>query len=196
MPQRFLGDASPTAMKILNYILPTVSLWLTAVGLDVNAAYIALALAASGAGSLFLSYYRPEKTFGRMVSKMLLSTLAGLIFGTAIVQWRQVETYSFAAVVYCLVSLLALMFLKSVVGVGEQNADSITKTVLQRIFQIPLRGALDSDTAKTNLSTRKGVSITKVDDEQPVVTIHKSAKPDLVQVIESTEVTKKTQEGG
>lgn len=189
MPTRFLGDTNPIAMKILNFLLPAFSFMLTTYGLEIDWQYVALAVGSSVAGSLLLGFYRPERTLGRMVYKMLLSAVAGLIFGSAAVAWWKFETFAYVGVAYCVSALMALFFLKSLVGFGQANSDSLTRTVLQRIFNVPIPPAKDCPDGEKTVRRKKdrGVHVAH-SDGKPVVVIDAGAKPDEVRVIEQTVV--------
>src|SRR6478735_5689451 len=188
MPDRFTqADPSPIAMKLLNFILPSISFALTSFGLDVDLPYVCLAIGSTAAGSMLLNFYRPEKTIGRTVYKSIMAAVAGVVFGSALIAWRQVEAPPYVAMYYCLASMLSLMFLKSVVTFGEANSDSLIRTVIQRVFDIPVKG----DCPDQHIARNKGVTIENAAAEKPVVVIDPNAKPDSVRVIEETVVDTK-----
>src|SRR3954468_9270165 len=114
MPMRMLTDNSTLPMKILNFTLPTATFWLTAVGLAIDWQYVALVIGSTLAGSLLLGFYRPEKTFAARLYKIAMSVVAGLVFGSGFVAWRQLEHPANIAMAYCITSMLALIFLRTI----------------------------------------------------------------------------------
>src|SRR3954468_11231193 len=115
MPMRMLTDNSTLPMKILNFTLPTATFWLTAVGLAIDWQYVALVVGSTFAGSLLLGFYRPEKTFAARVYKIAMSVVAGLVFGSVMVEYWHLENHAFISGTYCSVSMLALIFLRTIV---------------------------------------------------------------------------------
>jgi len=174
-------------MKLLNFILPSISFALTSFGLEIDLPYICLAIGSTAAGSMLLNFYRPEKTLGRTVYKSIMAAVAGVVFGSALIAWRQVEAPPYVAMYYCLASMLSLMFLKSVVTFGEANSDSLIRTVIQRVFDIPVKDACPDE----HIARKKGVTIENAAAEKPVVVIDANARPDSVRVIEETVVDTK-----
>jgi len=141
---RILAEhATPPFMKALYLVLSTSSFVLTSIGLAVDWQYIALAVGTSVCGSLVLAYIRPEKTFWRQVVKGLMATIVGLVFGSAIIENRGIETPEYVGLTYFLTSLLALIIIRALVALTEAKAGSVVVTIVQRILNVNLESADD-----------------------------------------------------
>lgn len=205
MPTRFIGDHTPDlVMKMFNLLLAAISFGLAALGLEIDVQYVALVIGSTVAGSLLLGFYRPEKTFVERMKKIAMASLAGLIFGSAIIAWREITTPAFVSLTYCMTSMLVLIFLRTLVGLTETNAGTLTTTLIQRIFNVKLdrRGNCPDDeihTTKGGTRSRRrrpriaanDIHISKNPNAPPTVVIGDSAKPDEVKIIEQTVVETK-----
>lgn len=125
-------------MKALFVVLSLSSFVLTGLGLQIDLQYIALAVGSSVAGSLMLAYIRPERTFWRQLVKGCMATIVGLIFGAAIIEYYAIEVPEYIGLVYFVASLLALIAIRALVGLFEQNATSFTAALIQRILNVPV----------------------------------------------------------
>lgn len=201
MPTGAIGDHTPDLlMKLFNLLLAAISFGLAALGLEIDVQYVALVIGSTIAGSLLLGFYRPERTFVERLKKIAMASLAGLIFGSAIVSWRMIEMPAFISLTYCMTSMLVLIFLRTLVGLTETNAGTLTTTLIQRIFNVKLNRKGDCDdeihttkggTRRTRRRPRQGIHISQSPDKKPVVVIDETAKPDEVRVIEETVVDTK-----
>lgn len=193
----FLGDSTRASMKVINFTIPSIALWLTALGLEVDAQYLMLVGGSSIAGSLMLGYFKPEKTFFAQLNQMIMATIGGLILGSAFVEWRQYQNPAYISLSYCICSMLVLIFLRTIVRLFEANAGKFTTTLIQRIFNVKL-DEVDTEFHKTKGGGRRRVNrldndirVEKKDHLPPTVIIGPSAKPDEIRVIEQTEVETK-----
>lgn len=179
-------------MKVMYFLPPLASFWLTAFGLEIAWHYVALVVGSAIAGALVLGYYRPEKTFFRSVYKTVIASMAGMIFGSVVVAWRTMEHPAYVAATYCVCSMVVLFLLKSVIGYGERNAEGLTRTIFERIFNVEKKD-LDAVKRQKRTARRGGVHVSHAPDT--TVVIDKSAVPDEVRVIEQTVVETK-KDGG
>lgn len=139
-------------MKALYLILSFASFALTYAGLAVDWQYVALCIGSSIAGSLVFGYIRPELTFWRQAVKGCMATIVGLIFGSALIEWQSIEKPEYIGLAYFSASLLALIVIRTLVGLFETNAGSITVTLIQRVFNIRLS---ENDGEKHSRKNRK-----------------------------------------
>lgn len=193
MSSRLLSE--PVLVKAFNLFLAAISFGLTALGLEIDVKYVALVIGSTFAGSLLLGFFRPEKSFGDRMRKIGMAQVAGLIFGSVIVEWRGMVSPSYIAGTYCTTAMVALIFLRSLVGLTESNAGNLTTTLIQRIFNVKLsRKGDDPDIHRTKGGTRRrtqqaagGVHISQSPDGgKPTVKIDAGARPDEVRIVEET----------
>ncbi len=154
MPKVMLEHSSPPFMKALYLILSLSSFVLTYFGLAIDWQYVALCVGSSIAGSLVFGYVRPELTFWRQAVKGCMATIVGLIFGSAVIEWQGIEKPEYIGLAYFSASLLALILIRTLVGLFETNAGSLTVTLIQRVFNIRLEGEA-SDLAGKHNSQKK-----------------------------------------
>lgn len=177
----------PLAMKLLNFMLPTLSFLLTATGLEIDPFYVALAAGSSMAGSLLFGFVRREKTFGAQLYKFTMATIGGLIVGSFVNHWRGYEAPAVMSLVFCLSSLTVLIFLKTIVSLTEENSRAFTVTLIERVFKIDLGPKEEKRRQRSpNPRPRPGVHLTEEPNGQPSVTIDKSATPDEINIVEQT----------
>lgn len=185
---------SSLGMKVLYLLVSVISFFLTAVGLEVDWQYVALAAGASVAGSLVLGYLRREKTLWQQIGKTLIATITGIIVGGAVIEYRGYSSRAYIGLAYFASSLLALILIRTLVSLFETNADSLTVTLIQRVFNVKLdRRGDDGEQLvhKPRRRSRGDVHVTQAAGEKPAVVIDDNAKPDEVRVIEQTVVDKK-----
>lgn len=174
-------------MKALYLILGALSFVLTNAGLQIDWQYVAVALGGAIAGSLVLGYIRPEVTFWRQAIKGCIATIVGLIFGAAVVEYQAIDRPAFIGLSFFITSLLALILIRTLVGLFEANAGSLTVTLVQRIFNIKLDRTDDVEKVRAR-ARRRDIKITRNAGDDPTVEIGKHARPDEVRVIEQTVV--------
>lgn len=195
--QHTFGEPLSLPIMIVNSTLPLITLALTTVGLGIDWQYVALALGSSLAGSLLFGYVRREGTIGRQIYKVAMSTIAGVIFGSALVAWRGYQEPAMVSLAYCVAAMLVLIFLRTVVSTFEENAEAITKIFIQKIFTFKVP---DEKPGRGNVARRKnrrtkadGIHLTRDPGGKPTVTIDEGTQPDEVRIVEET-VIEKTKE--
>lgn len=186
------GEPLSLVMKALNFMLPTISVFLTAIGLAIDWHYIALAAGSTMAGSLIFGYFRREKTFGAQLYKFMVATIGGLVLGSFIAYWRDYTAPAVISLTYCVSAMLVLIFLRTVVSLFEENSRTFTVTLIERIFNIKLdpRKPTRQRSQNTDSRPRQGIHLTEDNGGHQSVTIDNTATPDEVRIIEQTVIQK------
>lgn len=165
-------------MKSAYLLLCAASFALTSIGLEVDWVFISLAIGGSLAGSMLLGYFRREKSLFEQGYKILAASVAGLIVGSVIVRYRSMEDPAYIAAVYSASGCLVLFFIRTIVGLAESNAGSITTTLIERVFNIELQ---------KKGKAKRGSMISVVPDECPLAN-------DRMQISETTKITETTKD--
>lgn len=102
--------------------------------LNTQIEYIFTIMGASLAGAIVLAYFRRDRDHKEIFFKTACAAICGLVSGSVIARYYQVESMEYVAAIYFIASLLALFFIKGLLSVTEQNASGLIVTVIQRIL--------------------------------------------------------------
>jgi len=175
-------DYSSLVLKMVNFIIPVFSFVLTAIGLEVDWYYVALAIGGSVSGSVMLSYFRREKSRYEQIYKMLTSAIGGLIVGSAVVTYYGMMVHPYIALTFFMCSMIVLVILRTFLSLTETNAITLTTTLIQRIFNIKLDTPEEKRRGKHNHLTPEKILTEGIPPH---------IKPDEIKVIEETVITDK-----
>lgn len=137
MPNTFNFDSSPF-MKLFDAAILTIAFVFNAVVLDAEWQSLAIAIGGSLSGSVVLAYFRRDSRKMEQFFKVLCSSIGGLVLGTVLLEYFHVENPAYRLGLFFFTSMLALVVLKSLLTMTEQNASDVVRGVLQRVFNLRL----------------------------------------------------------
>lgn len=153
-------------MKLAHMFSLLTSFVMIIAALNVDWQYIALAGGGSFAGAVILAYFRRESNQYEQLYKILAGTIAGIIIGAGITEYRQLTAPSYIAVTFFLAGSLNLLILRTIVSMTESNAQRLTTTLVQRIFNVNL-GDGEPPAAASRRSKSAGPRVTPTDSVPP-----------------------------
>lgn len=126
-------------MKILDAAILTVAFMFNALILDAEWESLAIAIGGSLSGSIILAYFRRDSRKVEQFFKVICSALGGLVLGTVLQEYLQIETPGYRLGLFFIASMLSLVVLKSLLSLTEKNSGEIVRGILQRVFNLQLK---------------------------------------------------------
>ena len=109
---------------------------LNALVLDAEWERLITAVVGSISGSIILAYFRRDPNRGEQVFKVLCSAIGGLVLGTVLQKYLHIEAEEYKLGLFFSTSMLALVILRSLLSLTENNVAEVMRGVLQRVFNL------------------------------------------------------------
>ena len=111
---------------------------LNALVLDAEWERLITAVVGSISGAIILAYFRRDPNKGEQVFKVLASAIGGLVLGTVLQKYLHIESEEYKLGLFFATSMLALVILRSLLSLTENNVAEVLRGVLQRVFNLRL----------------------------------------------------------
>jgi hypothetical protein len=125
-------------MKVLDFIVLTVTLLFNTLILGLDLAYIAVAIGGSLSGAVMLAYFRRDPRKTEQAFKTLCAAIGGVILGSTLEEFAKVTQPKYLLGIYFFSGLLSLAILRGLLNLTERNSAELCRMVLQRIFNLRL----------------------------------------------------------
>lgn len=125
-------------MKILDAAILTIAFVFNALVIDPEWRSIIIAIGGSLSGSVILAYFRRDVRKGEQLLKVIASAVGGLVLGTVLQEYTHIESEAYRLGLFFATSMLALVILRTLLNLTEQNAADAVKGILQRVFNLRL----------------------------------------------------------
>lgn len=134
MSHQFIETNS--AMKTLDAAILTLAFVYNALVLDADWQSLAVAIGGSVSGAIILAYFRREARKGEQMIKVIASAIGGLVLGAVLQKYLNIESVEYRLGLFFACSMLALVVLRSLLSLTENNVAELIRGVLQRVFNL------------------------------------------------------------
>lgn len=131
-------DTAPLS-RIIDAFVLTGAFVFNALVLDVETMQLAVAVGGSLSGSMVLAYFRRDLTRFELLFKIIASAIGGLVLGTVLQKYLNIEAAEYRLGLFFFCSMLALVVLRSLLSLTENNVAQMLKGILQRVFNLQLK---------------------------------------------------------
>lgn len=138
------------AMKLFDAISLTLIFVFNALILDPEWLSIALAVGGSLSGAMMLAYFRRDNTFWELFLKVCSSAIGGLVLGTVLQEYLNIEPPAYKLGLFFFSSLLALGTIGAMLSIADKNLAAVLKAVLQRLSGIKLENEVIRQDVRSN----------------------------------------------
>ena len=128
-------DATPLT-KIFDAAVLLVAFAFNALVLDAEWQSLAIAVGGSFSGSIILAYFRRDVRKVEQAFKVIASAIGGLVLGTVLQKYLHIESEEYRLGLFFVSSMLALVVLRSLLSLTENNVADMLRAVLQRVFNL------------------------------------------------------------
>lgn len=111
----------------------------TSVLIDAEWRALAIAVGGSVAGAIMFGYFRRDSQKIEQFFKVVASAIGGLVLGTVLQTYFNIENESYRLGLFFACSLLALVVLRSLLSLTENNVADALKNIFQRVFNLQLK---------------------------------------------------------
>lgn len=125
-------------MKAFDLAILTATFIFNTLVLGLDWQYVAIAAGGSFSGAIILAYFRRDDRKGEQVFKTLCAAIAGIVTGAAIEEWFDPMNPKAILGLFFMSGLLSLAMLRALLNLTEKNAAEISRSMLQRIFNLKL----------------------------------------------------------
>lgn len=133
--QNHLIDNTPF-MKTLDAAILTIAFIWNAFALDAEWQSLMIAIGGSLSGSVILAYFRRDIRKTEQLFKVIASAIGGLVLGTVLQKYLHIEAEEYRLGLFFACSMLALVVLRSLLSLTENNVAELIRGVLQRVFNL------------------------------------------------------------
>lgn len=123
-------------MKIFDAAILTIAFIWNAFALDAEWQSLAIAVGGSLSGSVILAYFRRDVRKTEQLFKVIASSIGGLVLGTVLQKYLHIEAEEYRLGLFFACSMLALVVLRSLLSLTENNVAELIRGVLQRVFNL------------------------------------------------------------
>lgn len=145
--QNLTLDSTPM-IRIMDAAILTVCFAFNAFMLDADTQSILIAVGGSISGSVILAYFRRDSRILEQFFKVACSSIGGLVLGTVLQEYLHIESSAYRLGLFFTASMLALIVLRSLLSLTENNVAELLRGVLQRFFNLRV------ESEKTNRRVR------------------------------------------
>ena len=128
-------DTTPLS-RFFEATLLFVTFVYTSMLLNVDWPSLAIAIGGAFAGAFVLGYFRRDSRKFEQLFKVLASAIGGLVLGTVLQKYLNIESPEYSLGLFFISSMLALAVLRSLLSVTERNAAEVVRNILQRALQL------------------------------------------------------------
>lgn len=132
-------DANFSLTRIIDAAIMTATLLFNAAVLDADWQSLSVAVGGSISGSIILAYFRRVHQRGEQFFKVIASAIGGLVLGTVLQKYFTIESDEYRLGLFFACSMLALIILRSLLSLTENNVADLIRNLLQRIFNLQLK---------------------------------------------------------
>lgn len=125
--------------RIFDAAMLVATFLFNAVVLDADWQQLAVAVGGSLSGSIILAYFRRDHRRGEQFFKVIASAIGGLVLGTVLQKYFTIEAHEYRLGLFFACSMLALVLLRSLLSLTENNVADLLRGVLQRVFNLQLK---------------------------------------------------------
>lgn len=125
-----------TFMKIHDAAILTVAFVFNALILDAEWQSLATAVGGSISGAVILAYFRRDSRKVEQLFKVLTSAIGGLVLGTVLQKYLNIESEEYRLGLFFGCSMLALVVLRSLLSLTENNVAELLRGGFQRVFNL------------------------------------------------------------
>lgn len=128
-------DTTPLT-KLFDAAVLCIAFAFNALVLDADWQALAIAVGGSFSGSIMLAYFRRDARKGEQFFKVVASAIGGLVLGTVLQKYLHVEASEYRLGLFFVASMLALVVLRSLLSLTENNVSDMLRGILQRVFNL------------------------------------------------------------
>lgn len=129
-------DTTTPLAKLLDAAVLASAFVFNALVLDADWQSIAIAVGGSVSGSVILAYFRRDPRKVEQLFKVVASAIGGLVLGTVSQEYLRIESQAYRLGLFFIDSMLALVVLRALLSVTEQNAVEIIRGSLQKFLNL------------------------------------------------------------
>jgi len=120
--------------KLFEYGILTATFLFNALVLDADVLNLVIAILGSISGAIILAYFRRDARRGEQALKVLCSAIGGFVLGTVLQKYLHIEAPEYKLGLFFTSSMLALIVLRSVLSLTENNVADMLRNVFQRLL--------------------------------------------------------------
>ena len=128
-------ETTPLA-KVFDAVLLITVFAFNAVVLEADVASIVVAFLGAISGAIMLAYFRRDTRKLEQLFKVLTSAIGGIVLGTVLGEYLNVQSHAYRLGVFFLSSMLSLVILRSLLHLTEKNATDVLRGALTRALNL------------------------------------------------------------
>lgn len=123
-------------MKIHDAVILILAFIFNALIIDAAWQDLAIAVGGSVSGSVILAYFRRDNRKFELFLKVMASAIGGLVLGTVLQKYLNIESSEYKLGLFFTTSMLALVILRSLLSLADDNASELLRGLLKRVFNL------------------------------------------------------------
>lgn len=130
-----MTDTTPVT-RLFDTVILFATFAFNAIVLDADVMSILIAVGGSLSGAVMLGYFRRDARKFEQFFKVLASAIGGLVLGTVLQEYLRVDSAAYRLGLFFVCAMLALVVLRALLTLTEQNASDAIRGLLQRVFNL------------------------------------------------------------
>lgn len=125
-------DTTPLS-RLFEAVLLFATFVYTSVLIDAEWRSLFIAVGGSVAGAVMLGYFRRDNRKLEQLFKVIASAIGGLVLGTVLQKYLNIEAEEYRLGLFFVSSMLALVVLRSLLSLTENNVADMLRNIVQRL---------------------------------------------------------------